>query len=469
MLDISGQGLAKAVTKYWTTQTSQQDAELRVSCVYQALIERHTKGKMSLTASVAISWPKRLGFEWKEVRKGVCIDGHEKPDMVFYRQQHFLPTWKELEKRMPKWSPSGAIDNTPLPPGQRLLIPCAHDECTFHSNNGRHHRWIHKDKHLIRKKSRGQALMVSDFILSCNRLEMPSSIPLPPILQQQDIEPVPGLRINPCQATEYIKVGQGFWWKGQNLIDHVVNVVIPIFEVTFPNAQALFLFDHATSHTADAPDALSASYMYMDPGGKQPHLRQGWYYKSNEVTFHYQKMSFDQDDLSVPERWRGKPKGCKIVLQERGLWPAGGLRHDCKSKKSKADCSHLGNACCARRLFFVQLDFLEQKSCLQKEIESRGHLCLFFPKFHYELNWIEYRWGRAKWYTRKNCQYNWPSLIKTVQKALQEIPSLLLLKYWWKSTRILDAYYAGLQYGTEQFTNVVYKSHRRVSLAQTSC
>jgi len=138
MLDISGQGLAKVVTKYWTRQTSQQDAELRVSCVYQALIERHTKGKMSLTASAAISRLKKLGFEWNEVRKEVYIDGHGKPDVVFYRQQHFLPTWKELEKPMPKWYPSGAMDNTPLQPGQRLLLPCAHDECTFHSNDGRH-------------------------------------------------------------------------------------------------------------------------------------------------------------------------------------------------------------------------------------------------------------------------------------------------------------------------------------------
>jgi len=151
-------------------------------------------------------------------------------------------------------------------------------------------------------------------------------------------------------------------------------------------------------------------------------------------------MTFDQDDLSVPQRWRGKPKGWKIVLQERGQYPAGRLRHHCKRKKSKADHSHLGKACCARRLFSVQPDHLEQKSGLQEAIQSRGHLCLFIPKFHCKLNWIEYRWGRANWSTRKNRQSNWPSLIKTVPEALQEIPSLLPLEYWWKSTRILDAY-----------------------------
>jgi len=148
---------------------------------------------------------------------------------------------------------------------------------------------------------------------------MPSSIPLPLILQQRDIQPVPCLRINPRHATEYIQVRQGFWWKGYNLIDHIVTVAIPIFEATFPNAQAQLIFDHATSYRADAPDALRVSLMNMDPGGKQQHLSQGWYYKSNEVTFHYQKMTFDQDALSVPERWRGQAKGRKIVLQERGL------------------------------------------------------------------------------------------------------------------------------------------------------
>lgn len=104
---------------------------------------------MSITASTAIHWLKKLSFEWKEVRKGVYIDGHEKPEVVSYCQQYFLPKGKDLKKRMPKWLPSGELDHTPLPAGERLLIPCAYNECTFHSNDGVHHRWIHKDQHLF--------------------------------------------------------------------------------------------------------------------------------------------------------------------------------------------------------------------------------------------------------------------------------------------------------------------------------
>lgn len=156
--------------------------------------------------------------------------------------------------------------------------------------------------------------MVSNFILQCNQLEIPSSIPLPAILQSHNLEPIPGLQINPRQATENSMVGKDSWWKGDNLINHVLNIAIPIFEATFPDAQALFLFDHATSHTADTADALCTSHMNMDPGGKQPHLRDGLFYKQNEVTLHTQKMSFDFDDDSIPSNWRRKPKGCKRVL-----------------------------------------------------------------------------------------------------------------------------------------------------------
>jgi len=297
--------------------------------------------------------------------------------------------------------------------------------------------------------------MVSDFILGCHRLEMPSTVPLLSIPCDRDHEPVPGLMINPRQATEYIKVGNGSRWNGDNLVHHVLNVSIPIFEAAFPNAQALFLFEHATSHTTDALGAFRASHMNMEPGGKQCPLRNGWVYEFNGVTLNSQKMTFNENDQAVLEKWRGKLKRCQRVLQECGLWPQGGLRHDRKSRKLKKDKSHTSNSCCARQLLSVQPDFLEQRSRLEEEIEKRGHLWLFFPKFYYELNWIEYRWGRAKWYTRKNCQYNWRSLVKTVPKALEEIPSHLLLKYWWKSTWIMDAYYAGLLYRTDQFTNIV--------------
>jgi hypothetical protein len=53
---------------------------------------------------------------------------------------------------MPEWLPNGEIISKDLSSGQRLLIPVAHDEYTFHSNDGIHQCWIYQQKIMIRKK-----------------------------------------------------------------------------------------------------------------------------------------------------------------------------------------------------------------------------------------------------------------------------------------------------------------------------
>ena len=43
-----------------------------------------------------------------------------------------------------------------------------------------------------------------------------------------------------------------------------------------------------------------------------------------------------------------------------------------------------------------QNDFLQQKFLVQEVIEQAGHLCILLPKFHCELNFIEFFWGSVK-------------------------------------------------------------------------
>ena len=45
------------------------------------------------------------------------------------------------------------------------------------------------------------------------------------------------------------------------------------------------------------------------------------------------------------------------------------------------------------------------RSRLQEIVEEAGHIFLLYPKFHCELNWVEYYWGRCKHFTRKHCNY----------------------------------------------------------------
>jgi hypothetical protein len=41
-------------------------------------------------------------------------------------------------------------------------------------------------------------------------------------------------------------------------------------------------------------------------------------------------------------------------------------------------------------------DFINEKPMIQHFLEARGHVCIFYPKFHCELNPIEMLWGYGK-------------------------------------------------------------------------
>ena len=116
---------------------------------------------------------------------------------------------------------------------------------------------------------------------------------------------------------------------------------------------------------------------------------------------------------------------------------------------------------CARRLMDSQPDFKEQRGMLEEELVKRGHLVFFYPKFHCELNWIEYYWGDGKRRTREACDYTWEGLKKTVPRVLGETNEVRVWRWYKKSERLIKAYSDGLEYGTEAFL-LVYKSHRRI-------
>jgi len=95
-------------------------------------------------------------------------------------------------------------------------------------------------------------------------------------------------------------------------------------------------------------------------------------------------MIFPPDHPTFPDQ----PKGMRQILIERSPC-ADKLRMQCKD-----GC--VTNSCCAKQIPELQLDFKEQKSLMQEVIEAAGHLCIFLPKFHCELNYIEFFWGAVK-------------------------------------------------------------------------
>ncbi len=45
-------------------------------------------------------------------------------------------------------------------------------------------------------------------------------------------------------------------------------------------------------------------------------------------------------------------------------------------------------------------DFTCPRILVEDKVQLRGHICLFFPKFHCELNAVERNWCHAKKHTR---------------------------------------------------------------------
>ena len=178
----------------------------------------------------------------------------------------------------------------------------------------------------------------------------------------------------------------------------LVEKIIPAFENAHSAGyQALIMVDNFQGHSAYPVDALCVSEMNLRPGGKQCHLHNGWFICDGQrVT---QPMIFPPDHPKFPDA----PKGIKQVLEERGLWQAG---------------MHLE---CAKHVLGLQPDFTEQKSLVQEVIEAAGHMCIFLPKFHCELNFIEFFWGAVKKYLRNHCDYTFATLKDNPPKALASV------------------------------------------------
>jgi hypothetical protein len=234
--------------------------------------------------------------------------------------------------------------------------------------------------------------------------------------------------------------------------------IIPAFERAHgAGHQALFLIDNSQGHSAYAEDALLVSRMNIKPGGKQARMHNGWYLRDGQKVD--QAMIFPANH-PVAE-YRNEPKGIKAVLEERGLYKAQ-LRGRCKSK-----CEADATDCCHKRILELQPDFQQQKSLVQEVIEAAGHLCIFLPKFHCELNFIEFFWGAVKKYLRDNCDYTFDTLKANMPKALESVSLHTIRRWEHRIYRWMEAYRSGLsttdaQIQVKNYSSKKYKSHRRV-------
>jgi len=295
------------------------------------------KWKAVVTSTVR-RWLRKQGLNWRDVKKGVYVDGHEREDVVEFRKR-FIERLEELWPYVVEFEDDGTMVNKVYPedcmvggPGRRPIILVTHDESTFSSNDGRRQAWTGPTRQFLRPKGRGQGIMVSDFLLPWCRLSTER-------LSEQE-------RRNtqlPLYATKYLEYGktEGYW-DGKDLVAHVIEVALPILRKIYPGYQILFLFDNSSNHGTYAEDALRVQSMSLKPGGLgQKLLRPGYMYGDRTQV---QEMTYTTIDPATGAEI-AEAKGMKDVLQERGLWKDGlsmhcpkNLCYNCKIYQRCKEC-----------------------------------------------------------------------------------------------------------------------------------
>ena len=317
----------------------------------------------SIKEGTAVKWLHELGFRSQKHKKGIYIDGHERQDVVEYRRI-FLRKIKILE-------------STHLPPPQcsdslctsfdvgnmsanKVLVLIYHDESTFHANEGQGTMWVEDGNLPIRPKSQGRGIMVSDFVTEHDGL-----LQLTMEEYREASKSDPSLKM--C-AREVIKFGSGGdgYWTNNDLLKQMERAV-KIASIKYDSARfnCVWIFDQSSGHCAYKETSLNVSRMNVKPGGQQPKMHDTYYNGK------YQKMV-------LPD---GRPKGTKLVLEERGV--------DTRKMKAEDMRIVLGN----------HHDFKHEKTALEYFLHEKHQKLIYLPKFHCELNPIERVWGEAKRYT----------------------------------------------------------------------
>jgi hypothetical protein len=393
--------------------------------------------KLQKTISLATAqrWMKHVGYRWSKTPTGQFVDGHERCDVVEYRQLVFLPVWAELLSRTRIYAADGKECQEPMAAHgvTRRVVIWNHDESTYYANDRRKIRWVHKTETAVPyAKGEGPSLMVADMVSpDYGWLQSPDG-------QQR--------------ARVLFKAGKARdgYFTTQNILDQASSAM-DILEKHFPDEDHIMVFDNATTHLKRADDALSARKMpkfspkygkewdgsdwgegrrpknwgvevnAVDENGKLVYGINGEIKKKRvrmcDATF----ADGTHQSLYYPEghELAGVFKGMAVLLHERGHADVSKVRAECP----KFQCEKGVDRCCCRRMLYNEPDFTSVKSLLEIACEARGFRAMFFPKFHCELNFIEQCWGYSKRvYRELPVSSKEADLERNVLAALESVP-----------------------------------------------
>ncbi|CAM9550073.1 unnamed protein product, partial [Pylaiella littoralis] len=283
---------------------------------------------------------------------------------------------------------------------------------------------------------------------------------------------------DPRTAAVIMTVGKqhdGYWTSDRMCAQ--LPAAIAMFELSNgPHRQGVFIFDNSTGHNAYDDDALLAHKISLAPGGEKAALRKIFLPKTEaQKKMKGRKFGTGLDKKKYPVGTRvtsGSPllglnKGGEQMLKEMGLWRLDGERAKGLVKccnKCKADNAASRQAiaafnkggeqrervleqarreqqsspaegpaaegraaarrqrCCMERVFSDLGAFKAQLNKVQQIFKDAGHVCIFLPKYHPELNAIKRYWGYVKHVLRLHCEYSLTHMLKILPRALSGVP-----------------------------------------------
>ncbi|KAJ7061410.1 hypothetical protein C8F01DRAFT_1057921 [Mycena amicta] len=441
---------AKQIVRY--IRTPEFQARLRV--------------KRDISVRTAQNWMRKMGYRWKKEPKGMYSDGHERPDVVAYRQNVFLPRWRALEARSRWWRPDATFAEVDHKCRLRLYMSgeedCCpstiwqQDESIFYAKDRRTLRWVHDSETAkIKAKGEGASDMIGDFVspeygwLRSKQADAAGEYEDARVLLK------PGKNREGYQTTETILAQ--------------VTRAMDILDRDYTEDRHTFAYDNATIHTARAPGALSALGMTL---GSSWNFNKS---KDSDGVAHCVRMRDAQFKDGAPQqlyRADGCFKGLKALIQERrakghdlpdpnAINPATGKKYHLQCDTSSFKCRNSRNTKCCLRKMYSEPDFMNQKSLLEEHCEKRGYSVIFFPKFHPELNFIEQCWGYAKriyhMFPESTSEHD---LRQNLLDSIDSVPIESMRRFATRSSRFADAYYQGLHGAEAAWANKKYRGHR---------
>ena len=123
-----------------------------------------------ICVETAHKWLHELGFHVLDKKKGFYIDGHKRDDVIQHHKtflRQMIASGFLLKAHAPNEEAMEAFPtDLESPPERRAKsIFIFHDESTFNANDDQSLQWGTPDSQIIRPRSRGSGIMVSDFIM----------------------------------------------------------------------------------------------------------------------------------------------------------------------------------------------------------------------------------------------------------------------------------------------------------------